>query len=399
MLQTICQIAVLCLFALWAFYLKGVVIIQTCALTKEIPLFLAVELLIVFAICVIVLYNTWKYIWAFPNKVRNLIQTIKNNNCEKQIIRSVYSLISPTSSGLMRKQSFYLSNDHSITLLVCQALIAEKSKDWSILKECGNAMLSVPSLEALGHIYLANVHKQLNCHNEEISELLIAIHHSTNNIAQIIKNQLFLAFLRNMDETATRFGEAEHILSKQQMSILFSEQAITLPTLTLYTNSYNLDGSNVDANCFMVTQWPEAVGIKKMLVLLQNHPNIKIFDKIISVNTTMNRLEIYNKINQIFGKIKKEPEHFFILAKAAIMAGLPGEALHYINIMTKIWSPLVSPKVDILRKEIHKKCQVTDQTINVDKYECQRCKNQCSSWKSYCSQCGEIYTMKWIVTE
>ncbi|MDR2464502.1 MAG: hypothetical protein LBD36_02765 [Holosporales bacterium] len=394
--RTICQIAVLCSAACWAFCLKGEITIHTCTVTKKVPIFLVAELLIVAAICIVLLYNAWNHIWNIPKKIRSLIITVKNNNGEKQLIRSVYYSISPWSCNLTCKPFFHLLHNSSIAQLVFQAFISEQCKDWPTLKKCGNAMLSVSSLVGLGHLYLAKAYRQSNCCNEEISELLSAIHHSTNDVAQIIKTQLFLAFLRNLNQVADRFCEIEHILSNKQMSILFSEHAQILPAS--YKNAYNLDNQNIHAVCFMATQWPEEIGIKKMLSLLRDYPYIEIFNQIVLVNTTLNLLELYNKIEQNFGRIKKEPAHFFILAKAATMAGLTGEAHCYIKVMTKTWFPLISPQVNRLHEDlIQKSTSLKDASVNKDVYECQHCKNQLSFWRSYCSQCGELYTMKWVV--
>jgi hypothetical protein len=390
-------------------FLNGTIQIQTPTYSKKLPLLLAGEVALFACVASIFLYNCWIYVWGLPHKLKDLLQKIKKNDEDQRIINGAYAAIGGISRPFVFSNEDIASTDPK--LAICQALIADKCADMETLKLVANMMILSPPLEALGHIYLAKVHEQANNWKEALRELLAAKSVADKALHSVIQARLFLAYLKNIPNV----DYAEFVLSRKHVAILFAKTG----TPELLTRAYDLDPTNIDAACHMAEKWSESVSIKKLISLIQSRPNLMVVNKIVSINSKLNKLEIYEKIKSALLQHANDPEALYILGKSAMAAGLRGEAIHYASELEAFWAPLISPRVRELKRtrtegvrtEGISVCRGIEaggplataagtsagSCVGIDVYECKNCHAHVASWESYCAQCGEVDSLAWRV--
>lgn len=401
------QIALLSIFSFSIFFLKGSISIHTPTFSKDVPLWLFTEIGLFTVIIILIIYNIWQYFWSIPEKIHNFFKNNQQKEFEKKLIDTIY--LSFTGSNM--NFNFFSSPKNSILALLCQTLIFEKCKNWQSLQECGHLMLSYPTLVPLGHFYLAQCYEHAQNWHEVIQELLAIkreLKSEESNLLPILQNRLFLSFLKyvktEIDYSLLKnfLSEIKVILSSQQLSILLSTQAQYLknPTfsLKLYQKAYALNPYNIEAICAIAPQLSEAIALKKLLKSLQYTQHPMILEAIVSRNTQLNRLEIYQKVQKKIPLFPENPESYYTLAQAALSAGLHGEALHYLTELSKLFMPLTSLRLQKLKeKVIHSSTEI--EAYGKDVYECQHCYQNFSSWSPCCPQCGFMHSLSWNIIE
>jgi lipopolysaccharide biosynthesis regulator YciM len=130
--------------------------------------------------------------------------------------------------------------------------------------------------------------------------------------------------------------------------------------------------------------------VKRLIALLKTEPDVKLLNKIMQVNTQLNRTEIYERIKNSLANSAMSPSDSYILARVAFAAGLRGEGIHYAKQVASAFRPLASPRL----REIHE----SDAEISgKDVYECNNCHYRVMLRQAYCPQCAKINTFTWRV--
>ncbi|MDR1208240.1 MAG: hypothetical protein LBJ89_02720, partial [Holosporales bacterium] len=345
------------------------------------PLFLFCEMALLSVFSVIILYNCWNWIWNIPRR----LSEFRKNLRKKNLIQSVIYNAQACALKANRSISLFLSSDMDQDFLlatVCNALSAATCAKWNLLEDCASLMIANEQLKTLGHLYMSKVHKHNQNYREELQELLLAKDIIAKEFVPILKDRLFLAFIRN----TPNIDGAELILSPQQMSVLHSETGKTFPEK--YIDAYQLDPNNVDAACFLASKWNESIAVKKLIALLETVPDIKVLDKIMQINTKLNRTEIYERIKNAIVSNAMSPSDSYILARVAFAAGLRGEGIHYAKQVASAFHPLISPRL----REVH---ESDAQISGKDVYECNNCHYRVMLRQAYCPQCARINTFVW----
>jgi lipopolysaccharide biosynthesis regulator YciM len=382
-LKVLCQYVIFGGAAVAILFLKGIVTLQTPTLRKQVPLFLFCEMALLAIVSFIILYNCWNCVWNIP---RRLSEFRKNMRKRSLLQNAVYNA---QACALKANRSITLSlpsdTDQDFWIAtICCALSADICARWKTLEECAGLMVANEQLKTLGHLYMSKVHKHNQNYREELQELLLAKDKIAKEFIPILKDRLFLAFIRNVPH----IDGAELILSPQQMSVLLSETGKTFPEK--YVEAYRLDPNNVDAACFLASKWNESIAAKRLIYLLKILPDIKVLDKIMQINTQLNRTEIYERIRSTIANELQSPEESYILARAAFAAGLRGEGIHYAKQASSAFHPLISPRL----REV---CESDAHISGKDVYECNNCHYRVMLRQAYCPQCARINTFVWRV--
>jgi hypothetical protein len=344
------------------------------------------EAVLLMLVCFTFVCKAWAFFWNIPNRIRNFRKGLQQGNYIQQMLTNACAAATGGSIVTKIEPSYELSINFELAT-ICEALIAEKSGEWKALEKSANAMKQDERLRALGHIYLSKVRRHYCNYQGELHELLLSKNYANKSILPSLQNQLFLAYLRNVPN----IDGAE--LSRRHMAILTTEvgkahqeRGDKAAAARRFAAAYELDPTNGEAACFMAETWNEATAIKRLVALLQTHPTV--FDKILSINTQLNRVEIFTIVKDSLKK--PNPEALYIVAVAAFSAGLIGEGIHYATQAAKAFAPLASPRICALYEDC-------PGTIGRDVYECNYCHARAILWKSYCPQCGRLDALMWRV--
>lgn len=403
--------------------MKGEVTIQSESLNKTISLTLLGEILLSFGVLLISIHTLWISLWSISEKIRLFIKNKRTSESMSAILKSFSAI---QNGSYDEAQNILLKTRDSQPLsALLQAYAAQKANDWGKLEEYSSILLKTPTTKEIGLQYKFSYFEHFEKNEDAIDTLQELIAKHSNIMKNIIIKKIFLQYVglakkgKFQEENKNYYAYALKNLSKEHIAILFTTQANSLYTLQkknnsqiidLYKKAYDYDPFNIEAICWLAKNCNNFITVKTLLKIFKKNPNRVIAKTLLTMLARETLIERFTMLKEQcvehLSNPSKNPEVFYSLCKAAIMAGLNGEAQFYLSELFNLYytSSTINAEFLNLQTEIQKlQNEEPNKIINSlenaiknykkETFECSFCHAGHDLFSQYCSKCGTLKSL------